>query len=305
MSNKDSDTTRAVALNAVKPTLILSLRHELQWVDRGNVDDDLQNDNSNNKNIRLILASASPRRREILDMMGLQGRFQVIPSPLNETALQLELMAASGSSSSSSSSSKNGPPPLPMEYARILAEEKARALADDTIRNTQHQQQHHLQRPILILASDTIVDLDGVILEKPKDATEAHDMLSRLSGAEHCVHTGVAIYRVRSTSTTTSSSSHDDDDNGTNQTLPPAAVLAEKVTSFTDTARVRFARLSPAEIQAYIETQEPMDKAGSYGIQGMGGQFVTHVEGDFFTVMGLPMHRTSRELAQAVLQTLT
>jgi septum formation protein len=299
-----------VSQQQVEQPLILSLRHELlQWIDNNmpqqpdinhDVDDDnVNNNNNNNKNptagsIRLILASASPRRREILDMMGLQGRYQVIPSPLNESALQQELMSGKGEGNSKKRCH-------PMDYARILAEEKARALAnDDALINVLQQPPSSSSSSpscVLVLASDTIVDLDGTILEKPKDATDAHDMLSRLSGAEHSVHTGVAIYQV------VVMTNNDNNDRSTTTASP--MLVVEHVTSFTDTARVRFATLGRAEIQAYIETNEPMDKAGAYGIQGMGGQFVAHVEGDFFTVMGLPMHRTSHALARAVLLLLS
>jgi septum formation protein len=105
-------------------------------------------------------------------------------------------------------------------------------------------------------------------LEKPRDTAEAKIMLTQLSDSEHTVHTGVAIYRVL-----------------------PSTFLDQQVTlvtSFVDTANVRFAPLSSADIDAYIATGEPMDKAGSYGIQGIGGQLVASMEGDFFTVSLIP-----------------
>ena len=101
-------------------------------------------------------------------------------------------------------------------------------------------------------------------------------MLTRLSGRKHFVHTGVAVYRVHQN--------------------------VELVASFTDTAQVTFAPLSERDIDSYIATKEPMDKAGSYGIQGIGGQFVSNVSGDFFTVMGLPMNKLSQALVEAVRQ---
>jgi septum formation protein len=186
----------------------------------------------------LLLASQSPRRKEILDMMGLAGRFEAIPSPLDETALQQKLLRETMTTDLK-------------VYTRVLAEEKAKALAL-TILSTSSQ-------PTLVLGSDTIVDLDGALLEKPKDAADAKDMLSRLSGRKHAVHTGVALYSVAK-----------------------GDVALE--TSFTDTALVEFAHLSEHDVDAYIATGEPMDKAGSYGIQGIGGQFVKSIVGDFFTV---------------------
>lgn len=203
--------------------------------------------------IRLILASQSPRRREILDMLGLANRYTATPSPLDESALQTQLVKESLS---------------PIEYTRVLAEKKAEALAlvlsnDSTTPST------------LVLGSDTIVDLNGSILEKPTDTDSAISMLTKLSGEWHQVHTGVAIYHVQGN-------------------------IVNLIASFTDTARVQFAKLSTKDIEAYVATKEPMDKAGSYGIQGIGGQLVSCVEGDFFTVMGLPGHRTSKVLSQAV-----
>jgi len=189
------------------------------------------------KQIGLILASQSPRRREILDMMGLPGMYETIPSPLDETALQMELI-------------QKGITKDPQLYTRTLAEEKARALAETL----------HVTIPTLVLGSDTIVDQDETILEKPKDKQDAVRMLRQLSGREHFVHTGVALYRC----------------------IPGQA--PEKVASFVDQATVLFTALSEADVQAYVDSGEPMDKAGSYGIQGIGGQIVSNVQGDFFTV---------------------
>jgi len=205
----------------------------------------------------LILASQSPRRVEILDMMGLAGRFTQTPSPLDEEALQVELATQTVS---------------PEDYARILAERKAEALG----LHLKKSGDDISELPTFILGSDTIVDLKGQILNKPTDDSEAIRMLQSLSGNWHRVHTGVALYKVAKS---------------TKVTL---------VTSFTDTASVEFAGISQEDIEAYVETKEPLDKAGSYGIQGIGGQLVARMEGDFFTVMGLPMHRVSKALAEAM-----
>jgi len=209
--------------------------------------------------LRLVLASQSPRRSEILEMMGLTGRFTASPSPLDEEKLQVELSQQEIS---------------PSDYARTLAERKAHAYGIQAVDSTNGG-------VALIIGSDTIVDLDGHIMEKPTDEEVAHSMLSSLSGKWHQVHTGVAVYAVGA-----STSSSDDE---------PRLMF-----SFTDTARVKFSTLTDKDIKAYIGTQEPFDKAGSYGIQGIGGQLVERIEGDFFTVMGLPMHRLSRELTDAL-----
>ena len=218
--------------------------------------------------VGLILASQSPRRREILDMMGLQGRFTTIPSPLNETAVQHEL--------------KNQPQQAegavvdPRTYTERLAQAKAEALAHElqqqlSANNKQQQpEQAHVVPPLLILGSDTIVDLEGVILEKPTSVAEAQETLARLSGRTHLVHTGVALYALL----------HAKGQDETN----PNQVQIQRVSSLVDTTQVTFATLQSTDIQAYVATGEPMDKAGSYGIQGMGGQFVQNIQGDFFTV---------------------
>jgi len=126
-------------------------------------------------NLRLLLASQSPRRREILDMMGLAGRYTAEPSPLDEEKLQIELAEKKYS---------------PHDYARTLAERKAHASAVDMDMPSDDE------KVILIIGSDTIVDLDGNIMEKPKDESDAFDMITRLSGNWHQVHTGVAVYAV-------------------------------------------------------------------------------------------------------------
>jgi len=209
----------------------------------------------------LILASQSPRRREILGMMGLsEGKeFVVEPSPLDESKLQVALAKEKLS---------------PIEYTRRLAEAKALALAE--AHNTETT-----PKPRYYLGSDTIVEIDDSILEKPKDAEDAKRMLTSMSGRKHRVHTGVALYRL-----------------GSNET--GVADHPKLLDSFTDTACVTFTEITPEDIEAYVQSGEPMDKAGSYGIQGIGGQFVTEISGDFFTVMGLPMHKTSMLIAKAL-----
>jgi septum formation protein len=191
-------------------------------------------------------------------MMGLGGKYTTQPSPLDEESLQTELMAQKLS---------------PTDYTHHLAQAKAHALAV--------AQASSLTTTTFYLGSDTIVELDDMVLEKPKSTDQAKEMLRKLSGNVHHVHTAVAIYKVKpgSEATTTTTISH----------------------SFVDTAQVTFTTLSEQDIEAYVQSGEPMDKAGSYGIQGIGGQFVSGLTGDFFTVMGLPMHKTSRALAQAII----
>ena len=240
---------------------------------------------------KLVLVSQSPRRREILDMMLLHGRYTAETPPLDETKLQQDLSSTDI---------------MAVEYTRKLAEAKAFSLAE------RHRADGKTNEavPTIYLGSDTIVELDNCILEKPRDSEDAKRMLTMLSGRRHQVHTGVALYRL----------------------LGEDIALAA---SFTDTAVVTFASLSQKTIDAYVATGEPLDKAGmfitaksrsrqmiiltsffascltmnssyirlqigSYGIQGVGGQLVTGITGDFFTVMGLPMHKTSNALALAL-----
>lgn len=246
--------------------------------------DDVYQD-ENHPKIRLILASQSPRRREILEMMGLKGRFEVIPSPLDESLVQDRLKTS-------------GPNSIdPREYTRILAEEKAAALvqhlvsaAEAVAMDTKDQYTQSFSSssssslwfpPSLVLGSDTIVDLDGSILEKPQNTNDAKETLIRLSGRTHTVHTAVAIYSVVLRHVPPDSST-----SPTTMTTTPTTTTTtvQKLSSFVNTTRVTFATLQSVEIDAYIATGEPMDKAGSYGIQGKGGQFVSSIEGDYFTV---------------------
>ena len=118
----------------------------------------------------------------------------------------------------------------------------------------------------IVISADTVVTLDGEILGKPRDAADARRMLSSLSGNTHVVHTGIALLSHR------------------------------HVGSAVVSSRVTFRPLSMDEIDAYIASGEPMDKAGAYGIQGLGSLFVSHLDGDFFAVMGFPVCRFSELL---------
>ena len=181
----------------------------------------------------MILASQSPRRRELLGQMGFS--FTVRPAKGEELA-HPELTPAQ----------------LVEELARQKAlEVSAEAASDD-----------------VVVAADTVVAIDGVVLGKPRDKAHAAEMLSALSGREHTVYTGVAVKR--------------------GETL-----LVEH-----EATQVRFRPLTEREIDLYIQTGEPMDKAGSYGIQGCGALLVEGIRGDYFNVVGLPICRLGRMLAQ-------
>lgn len=167
--------------------------------------------------MRAVLASGSPRRKELLTMLGLE--FNVCPSAAEE---------------------KPEPGLSPEETVMHLAREKGRGLTGNPV-----------------ISADTIVVIDGKILGKPKSEEEAFAMLRTLSGRTHEVFTGICV----------------NDDCQVERSL------------------VTFAELTDEEIRAYIATGEPMDKAGAYGAQGKGAVFVAKIEGDFFNVMGLPIHR--------------
>ncbi len=182
---------------------------------------------------RLVLASGSPRRRELLALFGLP--FEVRPADVDETPR---------------------PGEDPEVYVLRLAEEKAAAVA---------------AADELVLGADTTVVLDGEILGKPVDAADAQTMLARIAGREHVVLTGVALHRGGS------------------------GLCASAV----EPTRVRMAPMSAHDIAWYVSTGEPMDKAGSYGAQGLGALFVDAVFGNYQNVVGLPLPLVRRLLHDA------
>jgi septum formation protein len=179
----------------------------------------------------VVLASASPRRAEILRNAGIE--FTVFKADVDETRHPNE--------------SAHG-------YVQRVAAAKAEKVAEALRRRGQED---------VIVAADTVVLVGNEILGKPADAADAKRMLRLLSGNTHEVHTGLAI------------------------AAEPAVVPALSVV----TTRVHFAALNDATIDEYVATGEPLDKAGAYGIQGIGGKFVTGIEGCYFNVMGLPLSK--------------
>ena len=175
--------------------------------------------------VKLILASASPRRADLLRMLGLP--FQVVPSRVSE-ALKTPLS--------------------PADHVLEISRRKARAVAQNF-------------RDELVLGADTIVVLEGDIFEKPTDTEDAIRMLTRLSGKTHRVFTGLVLI-----------------DTGSGRALSDVAV--------TD---VNLRRLSSDEICRYVETGEPLDKAGAYAAQGRAAIFIESVSGCFYNVVGLPL----------------
>jgi septum formation protein len=184
----------------------------------------------------LVLASASPRRAELLRSAGIP--FLVDPVDVDESVLSDE---------------------SPMDHVHRLARAKASAGAA-------------VHRDDAVLGADTVVTIDGTILGKPRDETDARRMLRLLSGREHEVLTGVAVWSR-------------------------GALVSD-----VDVARVRFAPMTAGEIDWYIASGEPMDKAGAYGVQGRAARFIDRLDGSWSTVVGLPVatvYRLLRELPDA------
>jgi septum formation protein len=197
------------------------------------------NHTPNPNNTRLVLASASPRRRELL--AGLERPFDIIVPDIDETPRPRE---------------------APASYVLRMAFEKAQAvaggLADDG-------------RSLCLIAADTTVVLGDRMLAKPADEAEATEMLRALSGKEHQVITGLCVWER----------------NGEGERIRGEAVRT----------RVVFRAVSEAEIHHYVQSGEPMDKAGAYAIQGGAAGMVDHIEGSFTNVVGLPMESLTRLLS--------
>src|SRR4051812_2709854 len=179
---------------------------------------------------RVILASQSPRRRELLTLVGIAHEVQ--PADIDESYLAGEKPAA---------------------HAERLARGKCAVIAERA-------------PDALVIGSDTIVVVDGDVLGKPANESDAAHMLRRLSGRSHIVVTAVAV------------------------------AWRGETRSAVEEVNVTFPSLSDDDIAAYIATREPMDKAGAYGIQGYGATIVERVDGDYFAVVGLPLNRLTRLL---------
>lgn len=181
-----------------------------------------------------ILASGSPRRRELLEMLG-------VPD--------LTIRPAKGPERATPGA---GPEQTVRELSLHKAQEVAQTCAPEDI----------------IIAADTIVYLDGAILGKPKNHDDAVRMLTALSGREHIVYTGVAVLR------------------------------GGELRQAAERTAVRFRPLTSGEIERYIATGEPMDKAGAYGVQSLGALLVERIDGDFYNVMGLPVEKLGQCLTK-------
>jgi septum formation protein len=179
---------------------------------------------------QLILASGSPRRKEILEQVGIS--FEVMKSDVEEVI------------------TKTDPAEIVMELSRQKAEDVFGKLDD----------------PAIVLGADTVVAYDGKILGKPEDEEDAKAMLRMLSGKKHSVFTGVTL------------------------------VSKKGIESFYEETLVEFYPMNEEEIEAYVLSGEPMDKAGAYGIQGKAAAFIKGIQGDYYNVVGLPIAKVVKKL---------
>lgn len=183
----------------------------------------------------LILASTSPRRKELLDLLGIP--FEVIPPTTSEEVLGQE---------------------SPADHVRRLALEKAQSVAN--------------RHPTgLVIGSDTVIELDGQITGKPADLEEAHDMLNRLRGKCHLVHTGLAL----------------------------VAKTGQIEETWVESVKVWIKDFSNTDLQTYLKTRDSLGKAGAYSIQGEGANLIEKIEGDYPSVVGLPLWRIAKLLEQS------
>jgi len=200
----------------------------------------LQNSNKTLKQLlegrKLILASRSPRRKEILEKEGVEFEIK-FPSDIVEETSNSD----------------------PIEHVLILSRKKAESVSDPTDEG-------------IVLGADTVVVLEGEILGKPQNSKEAFGMLKKLSGRMHRVYTGITLRNKY---------------NG-------------KTVSDYDCTEVRFNQLEDQKIAAYIDTGEPMDKAGAYGIQGMGSFLVESINGNLDNVIGLPTGKLKEMLIKII-----
>lgn len=181
----------------------------------------------------IILASGSPRRKELLSLI--TEDFKIIPADIDENICEEVKL---------------------LKQPQYLAEKKARFVFENGHQND------------IVIGSDTGVFIDGKMLGKPTDSENAKQMLRQLSGRKHIVITGCSI------------------------------ISKDRCVSFSEETTVEFYKLSDKEIEEYIATNEPLDKAGAYGIQGKGATLVKRIEGDYYNVVGLPVGLLKQKLEQ-------
>ena len=187
-------------------------------------------------NVKIILASASPRRKELLEQIGVDFEIAV-----SDKETEIDCMD-------------------PVEACRKQAYNKALDIVEKSRLKDGDED-------FVVISADTIVAIEGKILGKPKDKSEARQMLKTISGRKHRVYTAVCVYNS----------------------------LKDSYESFVEDTPVEVASLSSEEIEDYLEKKEPYDKAGAYAIQGYFSRYIVGIEGDYYNVMGLPVGRLYRE----------
>lgn len=200
---------------------------------------------------KFILASQSPRRRELLKMLGIE--FDIKVSNCEEIITSSE----------------------PAQVTMELAKQKA---FETEIADVRAASEAKNEENIIIIGADTVVAADGEILGKPKDKDDARRMINKISGTSHQVYTGVALVLVK-------------------------GAKAACIELFAEKTDVEVCQMSSQEIEDYINSDEPYDKAGGYGIQGIFSKFVSGIRGDYNNVVGLPVHRlyyTLKECAKSI-----
>ena len=201
---------------------------------------------------RVILASGSPRRKELLAQIGIE--FEVLTSDVEEHSKFT----------------------APAELVKDLASQKAEAVCEkyrDYFNKVTEREGKKKTDDVVIIGADTIVAMGEQILGKPKDEQDAYSMLSELQGNRHQVYTGVCLLLIKKDGT-------------------------QKKLSFAEMTQVSICPMSAEEIRCYISSGDPMDKAGSYGIQGRFARHIEGIEGDYYNVVGLPVCRLYQELKQ-------
>ena len=195
--------------------------------------------------MKIILASKSPRRREILQNLGIE--FEIITADTDESSEIRE----------------------PSELVSCLALRKGEAVA----RAIENDAENVEKERILVISSDTLVAVDGEILGKPSDLSDAKRMLRKIKGRAHSVYSGIAITEL------------------VDGKINKSFASAER----TD---VYFADMSDGEIELYVNTEKVLDKAGAYAIQGVASAWIEKIDGDYFNVVGLPVRRLFKVLSE-------
>ena len=211
-----------------------------------------------NQNVVIILASGSPRRKDLLMQAGLE--FEVVISDVEESVTK----------------------DIPKEVVIELSEQKCRAVTDEFIRKTPKSISDLIdvrKGGILVIGADTVVSMDKAILGKPADSKEAFKMLMNLSGKTHEVYTGVSCKILQYNEYT-------------------EGLIETDSFSFYSETKVNMYPFNEYEALDYIATGEPMDKAGAYGIQGIGERLVESINGDYNNVVGFPLSRFMKELSE-------